>query len=154
MILVTEGDHWIWQGNKQSGYGVITYPTKRFPKMKIGRRRDHRKGWRVAMTHQLFYFMKYGNPPRDTELGHTCNRRSCCNPDHVRPITATQNIAEMYRMPDLSRDERLAIEEAVADDQPLRQIADYYCVSVWSVRKIAKEMNQIDLFDKCEDVPF
>lgn len=154
MILLVE-EHWIWQGVLSHGYGVITYPTKRFPHLKIGRRKDHRPGWRAIMTHQLFYYMKYGNPPLDTELGHTCSRRSCCNPDHVRPITRQQNAWEMYQMPHLSRDEREAIEEAIIDDQPLGQIADFYQISVWSVRKIASEIVWRDQFHlPLEDVPF
>lgn len=143
---------WLWQGNTSSGYGTITYPTKRWPGITVGRRKEHRKGWRAIMTHQLFYCIKYGNPPVDTELGHTCNRRSCCNPDHVRPITAIQNAAEMYRMPALSPDERAAIIEEILSDRPLKQIADYYCVSVWSVRKLAREAVQIS-FD-LNGVPF
>lgn len=131
---------WLWQGTTSAGYGQLTYSRKRWPHLRIGRRKDHRKGWRAIMAHQLFYFLKYGNPPDGTELGHKCNRRSCCNPDHVRPITAQQNAAEMYRMPRLSGPEREAVEEAILEDKPLSQIAEYYCVSVWSVRQIAKEV--------------
>jgi DNA-binding CsgD family transcriptional regulator len=147
------GPCWIWKGTTASGYGVLTYPTKRFPTLKIGRRKDHRKGWRAIGAHQLFYFMKYGNPPAETELGHICSRRSCCNPDHVRPISQLQNAAEMYQMPALSPLEYEAVEEMIMDDVPLRQISDLLCISVWSIRKIAREVGQLTLaFDP--EVPF
>lgn len=149
-----EGPCWIWQGLTCSGYGVITYPTARFPGMTIGRRKDHRKGWRVAATHQLFYFMKFGNPPKGTELGHTCNRRSCCSPLHVRPITAIQNAAEMYRMPALAPEEYELVEELLLQDMPTRQISDRLCISVWSIRQIAKKMGQLVLDFSDTEVPF
>lgn len=154
MIEVTEEGCWIWRGYSCKGYGVLSYNPKdaRFERIRIGRR--NKLGARRIMAHQLFYFLKYGNPPSNTELGHTCNRRSCCNPDHVRPVTSQQNASEMYRMPTLSRNEREAIEEAILDDQPLRQIADYYCVSVWSVRKIASELDWRDQYKLDLEVPF
>lgn len=165
MILVEpEHGHWLWQGIKWGGYGVISYNPRdpRFANIKIGRKKSYgvKSTWRTIMAHQLFYFLRYGNPPPDTELGHDpdlCMRRSCCNPDHVRPVTKLQNSFEMYNMPRLSQDERQAIEEAILDDQPLKVIADYYNVSVWSVRKICNEIDwrvQLDVFAQDTSTPF
>lgn len=157
MIEISETGCWIWQGNKSSGYGVITYPTKRFPNIRIGRTKDHRPGWRVAMTHQLFYYMKHGNPPVNTELGHIpeCSRRSCCHWDHVRPIPRLQNVAEMYLMPNLSKQEQELVEEMLLDDQSSRKIADLLNISVWSVRKIAQQIAWRDqLVLTLDGVPF
>jgi len=161
MILVEpEHGHWLWQGIKWHGYGVLSYNPKdpRFSGINFGRKKSYsRYGHRTIQSHQLFYFMRFGNPPVDTELGHDpdlCMRRSCCNPEHVRPVTKFQNAAEMYNLPKLSADERAAIEEAILDDQPLKAIADYYCVSVWSVRKICNEIDwraQLDVF--AQDLP-
>lgn len=158
MILEdSETGCWIWQGMVNGGYGVLSYNRKLHPDIRIGRKGTGRPGssWSAIMPHQYFYFLKYGNPPKDTELGHTCTRRSCCNPDHVRPITQTQNRAEMFQVPSLSRTDREWIEEQLLDDKPTTWIADHFNISVWSVRKIATEMAwriQKDLFDP--EVPF
>lgn len=148
---------WIWMGTRTGGYGQITYKVADYPGLKIGRRKDHRTGWRAIMAHQLMYFIEFGNPPVGTELGHTCNRRSCCNPRHVRPITQVQNAVEMYRMPELSADTRAAIEEAIEDDLPHNKISDDFSISVWSVRKISNEIRwraQYQLRLDSEPLPF
>lgn len=147
---------WIWQGNTWGGYGVTVYNRRTHPDIRIGRKHRNNGGnWSAIMPHQLFYYLRYGNPPKNTELGHTCQRRSCCNPDHVRPITQLQNIAEMYRMPALSAIDRAWIEEQLLDDKPSTWIADQFNISVWSVRKIASQLAQRDqllLIDP--EVPF
>lgn len=151
-----EGEHWLWQGVTSKGYGVMVYNRKTYPNIKIGRKQRKEGGnWSAIMPHQFFYYLKYGNPPKGTELGHTCSRRSCCNPDHVRPITQLQNIQEMYTMPGLATHELDWIEEQLLEDRPTTWIADQMNISVWSVRKIASKLAgraQVDLFDP--EVPF
>ena len=120
--------------------------------MRIGEWGEH-NGHRKVRAHQLLYFLRKGNPPLDTELAHTCHRRSCCNPDHVLPEHHLDNLAECYRMPKLALDEVLAIQEMIQDDKPLRWIAEYYSVSVWSVRQIARDMIYTDQYN-LEEVPF
>lgn len=147
---------WIWQGRTWGGYGVTVYNRKTYPDIKIGRKHRNNGGnWSAIMPHQLFYYLKHGNPPTGTELGHTCSRRSCCNPDHVRPITQLQNIAEMYMMPALSSIMKAQIEEWLLEDKPTTWISFEVGISVWSVRQIASQMawrSQRDLFDP--EVPF
>lgn len=162
MIEVVEtgeeyGPCWIWQGGTYGGYGVITVNTKHHPTLRIGRRPQKGSNWVAIMPHQLFYFLKHGNPPKGSELGHLCTRRTCCNPDHVRPVSRPQNRAEMYRMPALSRGDRERIEEYLEDDRPTAWIASELCISVWSVRQIARELyrrQQTDLFLPDPEVPF
>lgn len=145
---------WLWQGSKKGGYGVTTVRAEDYPNLRIGRRTvvDKRK---AIMPHQLFYFIKYGNPPENTELGHTCSRRSCCNPEHVRPITKNQNAFEMFLMPELSVEERDGIIDLLLQDFPEKQIAEKLCVSVWSIRKISQSLTPIAQVELSLDgVPF
>jgi hypothetical protein len=160
MILVEpEHGHWLWQGRKQQGYGMTSYSPKdpRFKGIKIGRKSGDRHN--IIKAHQLTWFLAYGNPPENTELSHhpdLCMRRSCCNPEHLRAITHASNAAEMFYLPKLSVDERVAIEEAILDDQPLGAIADYYGVSVWSVRIVCNAIDwraQLDVFAQ-DPTPF
>jgi hypothetical protein len=145
---------WLWQGAKKGGYGVTTIRASDYPTLAIGRKGVY-CGRKAIMPHQLFYFLKFGNPPRNTELGHTCSRRSCCNPDHVRPITKRENAAEMYLMPDLSVEEWDKVVELLLEDWPEKKIADKVCVSVWSIRKIAQSLTPIDQVElSLDEVPF
>lgn len=156
---------WIWQGHSHGGYGVMTYDSKQYPDIEVGRKRndpkDGRRGstWRAIMPHQFFYVRKYGNPPPDTQLAHTCHRRRCCNPDHVRPLSNLENQREKFLHPaDLSKELRHEIEEDLRDDQPVHQVADRHCVPVYTVFTLLSTLKtgQGDLWLELneEPVPF
>ena len=152
--LDTETDCWIWQGGQKNGYGVLAVPRADVRSMRQGSKHSTRPGWWRTLTHQLFYFLRYGNPPRDTELGHTCHRRRCCNPKHVRPLSHQGNIQEMFFEPDLPAETTAAIEEAIMDDQPLATIADRYCLSSWAVKRIAQRIPAARWDAQDQPVPF
>lgn len=155
MILVI-GECWIWQGPICHGYGVMSFNRRTHPGVTVGRVQQSRSGWSAIQTHQYFYVLKYGNPLKNTELGHTCSRRSCCNPDHVRPITKLQNAREMYLMPKLPPEEWEWVEEMLLDDKPCGWIANELNVSVWSIRQVMQQMQWHDQHDLFDDplVPF
>lgn len=163
MLLVDdEKGCWIWQGHVHGGYGVMTYNANTYPNIEVGRRKNgsskQGRGWRAIMPHQFFYVLKYGNPPEDTQLAHTCHRRSCCNPDHVRPLSHCDNNAEKYLHPSLlDRDIINAIEDDLRDDQPIHQVAFNHCVPIYTVIQILNQLKlgQGDLFWLVEEeVPF
>lgn len=66
---------WVWEGYRSpTGYGTVGY-----------------KG-RKAYTHRLMYVLFVGPIPEGTQLDHfRCDNRSCCNPDHVRPVSPREN---------------------------------------------------------------
>lgn len=67
---------WVWQGcvNNQ-GYGI----TKRgLPKTRL--------------SHVVEYEKKYGAVPEGLELDHLCSIILCINPDHLEPVTHTDNV--------------------------------------------------------------
>lgn len=67
---------WEWQRGKDSkGYGQL------------------RIDGRLIRAHVFFYEKKYGPVPPGKELDHfKCDNTSCCNPDHVRPVTHAEHV--------------------------------------------------------------
>ena len=66
---------WLWKFSISSwGYGYFKLNCK------------------VIYAHVYFYENKFGKIPDSFVLDHIiCNRRSCCNPDHVVPKTSGKN---------------------------------------------------------------
>lgn len=74
---VTEEDRgyespcWIWQGCiEQDGYG----------------RRRNPNGRGKVQVHRYHYEQEYGPVPRDIELHHKCEVKSCYRPSHLEPL--------------------------------------------------------------------
>ena len=66
------GGCWRWVGpQSNSGYGKVMI---------------------TISAHRLAYLLYHGSIPEDLVLDHTCNERSCCNPDHLKPVTNWENI--------------------------------------------------------------
>lgn len=64
---------WIWLGCKTIGYGSF-----------------ERNG-RLIMAHRFFYELRHGPIPAEYVLHHKCRERSCVNPDHTRPMSASEH---------------------------------------------------------------
>jgi hypothetical protein len=80
-----EGICWIWTGAvSSSGYGVI------------GR---GRKGEGFAFTHRAAWELLVGAIPPDLILDHLCRVKTCCNPDHLEPVTRAENARRGARGP-------------------------------------------------------
>ena len=43
-------------------------------------------------THQIAYILTIGPIPAGKELNHTCQHRSCVNPDHLEALTHTEHM--------------------------------------------------------------
>lgn len=66
---------WLWMGALNlGGYGNIQSG-------------DHRGG-----AHRAFYKVFKGEIPAGLDLDHKCRVRSCCNPDHLEPVTRSENL--------------------------------------------------------------
>ena len=51
----------------------------------------------VATAHVWFWEHFNGPVPKGLELHHMCNVRHCVNPEHLKPVTHTENIRQSRR---------------------------------------------------------
>jgi len=69
------GDCWEWTGRlNPKGYGQVG--------IRGTQRYVHRLVWEVLV----------GSIPEGLEIDHLCRVRCCCNPDHLEPVTHTENL--------------------------------------------------------------
>lgn len=73
-IIDTSTGCWLWQRATRYGYGH----------KKVGG-----KDWRA---HRWYYEQVNGPVPAGLQLDHLCRVRACVNPDHLEPVTQTENI--------------------------------------------------------------
>ena len=73
---VTESGCWEWRRHihKRSGYGQIGVDKK------------------VRYVHRVAWEIHRGPIPDGLDLDHLCRVRHCCNPDHLEPVTRSENI--------------------------------------------------------------
>lgn len=65
---------WLWSAAKQqNGYGVFKWDGLGQP------------------AHRVVYSLICGRIADGMELDHSCEVKSCVNPDHLRPVTRTEN---------------------------------------------------------------
>jgi hypothetical protein len=73
-------DCWIWQRSKiPCGYGVLE--TKSLDGT-----------WGTVCAHRYMYERKHGPVREGLLVDHLCRQRDCVNPDHLQPVTLTENI--------------------------------------------------------------
>lgn len=72
---------WLWTGalNPQTGYGTIFISW-------LGNNRQ-----KTQTTHRLVWELMRGPIPDGLTIDHLCRVRSCCNPDHLEPVTLAEN---------------------------------------------------------------
>ena len=98
-----EAGCWIWEGRRQEGYGIYRYRTN--------------TGSRYELVHRMASWAVHGQRPEEPVVHHRCAERSCCNPEHLTPVTQRDNIAEMLARNYYER--RIAeLEEALSSAEP------------------------------------
>lgn len=70
---------WEWTAYLAHGYGMFTSGTRL-------------RGYKGHLAHRLVYQMLVGPIPEGLELDHLCRNTSCCNWQHVEPVTHAENI--------------------------------------------------------------
>lgn len=72
---------WVWTGNLTTeGYGSI----------RVGSRTDGTR--RMRHAHRVAYEAKYGDFPSNMDPDHLCRVRACCNPEHIQPVSHSENV--------------------------------------------------------------
>lgn len=81
---IVEGDCWIWTGRlDRYGYGNIN--------VRVYGVHMNLKAHRVAFEHFI------GPIPAGKELDHVCCNTACVHPNHLRPVTKTENVQLMHK---------------------------------------------------------
>lgn len=74
-VAVAADGCWLWTGALASnGYGSVGH------------------GGRIHSAHALAYRLLVGAVPDGLQLDHLCRERRCCNPTHLEPVTAAENV--------------------------------------------------------------
>lgn len=74
-IVVTDSGCWEWQGAHTAlGYGTVNIGAGKY-----------------RSTHRAMYEIKVGPIPEGMHLDHLCRNTRCCNPQHLEPVTPTEN---------------------------------------------------------------
>lgn len=73
----TEDDNgcWVWNGAISAGkYGSLYYQG------------------RMQKAHRVAWVLYRGEIPAGLDLDHLCRNTKCCNPDHLEPVTRSENL--------------------------------------------------------------
>ena len=74
-VLVSHTGCWLWQAScTTNGYGKASFNGKQRP------------------AHRVFYEQLVGAIPEGLDLDHLCRIRNCVNPDHLEPVTRSENL--------------------------------------------------------------
>lgn len=81
-----DGECWDWLGAYSGAPSGLGYPAL---SMKVHGVR------RVCRAHRVAYMAAFGPVPEGEPLHHKCGRSCCVRPEHLTPVTAAENTAEM-----------------------------------------------------------
>lgn len=68
----------LWTGSRNGGYGKVTH------------------SGRTWQAHRFVWTHRVGEIPAGLELDHLCRTPLCVNPDHLEPVTASENHRRQY----------------------------------------------------------
>ena len=75
---------WIWNGTiGQRGYGQLS-------SQRYGRTPT------TLQAHRVAYVLTVGPIPAGLQIDHLCRIKSCVNPAHLEPVTASENVRRGY----------------------------------------------------------
>jgi hypothetical protein len=84
-ITINSSGCMLWNGATNGrGYGVILD--------------DNTNGRRMTYVHIAMYVSKVGPVPSGMQLDHLCRTRNCCNPEHLEPVSGSENLLRSNNM--------------------------------------------------------
>lgn len=94
-------------------------------------------------AHRWMYKRHKGEIPEGLDLDHLCRIRHCVNPDHLEPVTRTEN-AQRGQKARVNKDVVREIREEYAKGFTQKQIAKLHGVSQPAISKIVRNETWID----------
>lgn len=87
VVIDAEGC-WIYQGrySKTSGYGRINIWLYRYG---VGQHKS-------VSVHRLAYELWIGRIPRNRVIDHECEKKLCCRPECLKPVTQSANMQKWH----------------------------------------------------------
>lgn len=98
-------------------------------------------------AHRLMYELKYGKIPKGMFACHTCDNKSCCNPDHIFIGTNSDNIRDAIMKNRINYGKKLnsqLVREIYLANGTLNQIATQYNISFQMVSLIKNRKTWIN----------
>lgn len=124
------GHCWIWTTYKNKlGYGFY------YSGARPGKRGE------TLLTHRTAYELVYGVIPGTVHLDHLCRNPSCCNPDHLDPVTCAENLRRGANAKINQEQAREVRRRAIAGVDSQRKIAKDFGISPWHVWSIYKGLH-------------
>lgn len=117
---------WMWQRALRNGYGYLS----------VGGRDEN--GGRRIYAHRRLYEMANGLIPSGLQLDHLCRNRACVRPDHLEPVTCTENIRRGLKTK-VSQADVMEIRKLKSDGQSSLSIAVKFGLSRQWINDIVAE---------------
>lgn len=74
-VQITPNKCWLWTAGTVRGYGFF----------------------QKNYAHRISYEISKGKIPDGLTLDHLCRNKLCVNPDHLEPVTASENVKRYHR---------------------------------------------------------
>lgn len=102
-------DCWPWKASFRNGYGAIKHQG------------------RVLSAHRVSYVIHFGEPEPGLVIAHTCDNRSCCNPNHLEAVTPKKNNNDARK--------RLEFASTEGSSNPNATIDESVVIEIWAQRR-------------------
>jgi hypothetical protein len=119
-IATQADDCWLWTGCVgDGGYGQVTIAQRR-----------HK-------AHRAVYELLVGPIPEGLDLDHLCRVRRCVNPDHLEPVTRSENLRRGH-LGKLTHGQRAEIAARRSSGELASTLADEFGITTARVYQLAK----------------